>query len=446
MPRKKKKKLEVDKLNNSVSIRESKRLRNFSVTYNVEENLKKLFEEQSEPEDTVNIKHPVIKIKSLQSEIDCKNALTESLSISAIQKLSSESSEVKVNNVNGQKLQNFQTFGIEKHEKKKPRIRTLSETSSDDEEVSNYAQSLHERRESQENLSDKSLDYLKMPQTSNAINKQLNLSPKSSDSIKKLQTSKSIDKQHQLPKLVFQKPQKVKECQGLKSIFQESTSFDDAMQKYAEKKKELEKIAPPKKIPTPEHDSSVKKVLKKKPNEDKGTSVESNSNKHLGGIFTINNGWDKKEINVENEIEKRNFNKLKRQVTPPNIVVDTNMEDVIAAHDEFMYNENLIDSLLVYKDSETSISTASSNSMQIAYSGYKLPENNSINVSKINSSLNSSDEDSENEDVVKAPSKKIRKLSYSDDEHPNEAEISSNEEGNLNKNDNGVVSLFAEAG
>lgn len=337
----KKEKLVVEELKNS----ESKRKRKFSGTYNVE----KLFEEQFNPE-----KNDPADIKCSHSEIDIKDTL-------------------KDNNENVQKLQNFQTFIIKKHDNKKTRIRSLSGTSSDDmaahgEFIYNkgFVDNLIISQDSKLNLS------VKIPMCLiEKCDSLVNLPKKSLDSLEKLQTSNDI---------AFQKPKKLQECKVLKSIFQESSSFDDAMQKYAEKKKELQKIVRPKIIPAPEKDPSVKKFTKKKSIKDKDTTRdESDSNKHLGGIFTINNGWDKhedKKIEVEIENKKEVINKLERTVTPPKIVIDTNMEDVMAAHDEFMYNGDFMDNLIVSQDSKTSFSTASSHSLQIALSSDKLEAEN----------------------------------------------------------------------
>lgn len=75
----------------------------------------------------------------------------------------------------------------------------------------------------------------------------------------------------------------------LKESF-EDNNFDEAMQKYAQMKKALippAKMPPPLIIPPPQTDPSQKRGKKRKlPQE------ETRPDAHLGGIFTINNGWD----------------------------------------------------------------------------------------------------------------------------------------------------------
>jgi len=434
--------LEVEDLNNSASKRKCR----YVGTYDIEKQLSVLLDEQSGTEE----EHP---------ENVTKNGKNESLDISGIQKMSPETSQALDNNNSsefGEKLQNFKTFVIKKGKnEKRSRVRQLSDTSSDEEEITEeldlsvkFPMCLIERCDEQVNISSKSLCSPEKPQTSNGIIKNRQIMKAV---LEKPQTSKEIIKNHQVPKAVIEKPQKGKDCKVLKSIFENSTSFDEAMQKYSERKQEqnmMKKIVKPKVIPPPEQDPAIKKNIKKKPTI-KANGIkndESNPNKHLGGIFTINNGWDKQEIKkieVEDEIRNENVNKLERHITPPNIVIDTNLEDVMAAHDEFMYNEGFLDNLIVSQDSKTSLSTASSHGLQIALSGDKLAEDNSFKGRKINSSLNSSEDDSENDEIVKPP-KKIQKLSYSDDEDDDEKELEKENE-NIH-NDTDVVSLFADAG
>ncbi|KAL7030027.1 hypothetical protein ACKWTF_006485 [Chironomus riparius] len=411
----------------------SKRKCHYSGTYNIEKQLEILLDDESESDNNVleNVKHPISVSNDQCSKKDAEDVKNISVNISGIQKLSPEQAVVEINNYSdefSQKLETFQKFIIKKQEK--PRIQTLSDTSSDEEETQEelglslkFPMCLIERCDSQVNLSKKSLDSPEKPQTSNGIIKN-----------------------HQAPIPVFKKQENEKDCQGLKSLF-EGSSFDEAMQKYAEKKSELLKFVPPKIIPAPEQDPAIKKPIKKKPIKANGMkNDENNPNKHLGGIFTINNGWDKKEIEAQDEQKKENLsNKLERHITPPNIVIDTNIEDVMAAHDEFMYNENFMDNLLVPQDSKTSLSTTSSHSLQIALRCDKLTENNSFKGRKINSSLNSTDEDSDNEEIIK-PSKKIQRFLYSDDENTSDMETQPKNINSKGHNDNDVVSLFAEAG
>lgn len=79
----------------------------------------------------------------------------------------------------------------------------------------------------------------------------------------------------------------------LKESFKDKNlSFDDAMKVYTQKKKQIippAKVVPPLIIPAPETDPTMKRGKKRKltPKE------ETRPDAHLGGIFTINNGWDK---------------------------------------------------------------------------------------------------------------------------------------------------------
>ncbi|XP_070491641.1 GATOR2 complex protein WDR24-like [Chironomus tepperi] len=437
-------KLDVDELNSSVS----KRRCRYSGTYDVEKQLSILLDDTSEPENNNSIKVEDTESKNSHNlENDIKLVPKDLFKISGVLDLSREPSEVEINNNTNEhdhNLQNFQTFIIKNGKLRKPRIKTLSDSSSDEEDETTrrlnlslkYPICLIERYDPQASISNKSQGSPEKQKPLNGLNKN------------KQKPLNEVNKNFQIPKPVVVEPQKEQDCKALKLIFKNSTSFDDAMQKYTEKKKELGKIGPPKIIPAPEQDPTIKKITKKKPIKANGNMTnESNPNKHLGGIFTINNGWDKqdnKKIEEENENKKENANKLERHITPPNIVIDTNIEDVMAAHDEFMYNDDLMDNLLTSKDSTASFSSASSHSLQIALSGDKISENNSFKGRKINSSLNSSEDESENEDIIK-PFRKVQRLSYSDDENENEVKTKE-ENSNKNHGDTDVVSLFAEAG
>lgn len=191
-----------------------------------------------------------------------------------------------------------------------------------------------------------------------------------------------------------------------------TSDFDESMKKFSDKMKELSKIVPPKIIPAPQRDPSVK-VRK----EHKNTSKEfekpvEKSNQHLGGIFTVNNGWDA----PESKADLGNFKipKLKRTITPPKIVNNRiEDKDVMEAHDEFMNGFSM---------PEFSFSSPHSQQKDpIEDEDFGQRKTEKVKR-KSKSSVNSSEEESDSSDTasVKSRPKKISKLSYSDDEEENE--------------------------
>lgn len=103
-------------------------------------------------------------------------------------------------------------------------------------------------------------------------------------------TSKSEFKTPNVPKEYLSK--KESNISKLKLAFNSNGNFDDAMQMYVEMMKgKIKHKRIPLIIPAPMHDPMVQQSKNTK-KQKQTKSKNSNINAHLGGIFTINNGWD----------------------------------------------------------------------------------------------------------------------------------------------------------
>jgi hypothetical protein len=148
---------------------------------------------------------------------------------------------------------------------------------------------------------------------------------------------------------VFKKPliPPASNLQLVKNAFDKNRDFNKSVNEFVKVYKEKEKILTkiplpmPKIIPAPQEDPS-KRVAKKKK---KVPSPESqHPNAHLGGIFTINNGWDKNDITVEKEKEmpKVMVPRELRSLPPVAIVTqDQNLSDEMDDLDR-IYGNNQI--------------------------------------------------------------------------------------------------------
>lgn len=305
--------------------------------------------------------------------------------------------------------------------KEKPnKIKSLSDTSSDEEEV-------------MEQIEFKNINpVVIIPKCDDLVE---------SYSAKRLRAAKNSSKIQQVssPKQTHnaKNPQN---SNVLKTIFKNSGSFDEAMKVFAEKKKELiNKLRPPKIIPAPISDPAVKQLIRKKPIKQSG-----NPNHHLGGIFTINNGWDKVKMDEQKkDEEKQAVPMIQRKITPPKIVNRINFDDdIMDAHNEFMYNDKILENFLMSENSSSTLSPPASNHNFFQDSG--IDSEGAKILCAVRNNADNSESTSSDEDEIK-PKKKLRKLSYCSDY--NDCAVGPSE--NLKKRtaeDHDVISIHADFG
>ncbi|KAG5684777.1 hypothetical protein PVAND_013990 [Polypedilum vanderplanki] len=297
---------------------------------------------------------------------------------------------------------------------------------------------------------------------SNFRNSYKNLSENSSDEEKSKKSDSAIDFKHKIVKVPSVKNQKLSnnssvvsqlekqresQMRKLKTAFQNTASFDEAMKMYSQEIKKT-KLAPPIIIPAPLKDPMMK--LKKK--------IYKNQlpNADLGGIFTINNGWDKESYNTKKENNQQSKNVVpvsERCITPPPQHTDSFDRDVLN-EDEFIdssydyrlngFNGNL-------EDEDTDTENDEDEPMKLIISETNESNKDIASESTIET-MQSKDlsQEIENEDkiiTVKNP-KNIRKISSSDDENEveNNQRVVNKNAPDENEDNDDAISISADYG